>query len=77
MVFELECFLTQHPRDNEDKVSERLSSYNTYIEDIADYYSWGQHVNADQDPLTVFETIEAILVNPLPRQPPPTLTTED
>lgn len=71
-------FLTsQYPRDQDEKVAERISSYQTYVEDLWDYYSWGQHINADQDPLTVFESLEGQLVNPLPLQPPPTLTEED
>lgn len=63
----------QHPRDMEDRVSERLEFYNSCVEELVECYSWGQHVNADQDPLTVFECIESMLVNPLPKLPPPTL----
>jgi len=37
------------------------------------YYDWGQHVNADQDPLTVFEHLESNLIESLPKQPPPSL----
>ena len=53
---------------------ERLELYNSFVEELVDYYSWAQHVNADQDPLTVSESIESMLVNPLPKPPPPTLS---
>lgn len=43
--------------------------YNGHVEDLVEYYPMGQHVNADQDPLTVFECLESMLVNPLPKQP--------
>ncbi len=49
----------------------RIAFYNEYIDELVDYYTWGQHINADQDPLTVFECLESGLVNPLPRKPPP------
>ena len=58
----------------EKRVSERLEFYNSCVEELVEYYSWGQHVNADQDPLTVTECIESMLVNPLPKPPPPTLS---
>ena len=45
--------------------------YRETAEDLTDIYDqWGQHVNADQDPLTVSEVIESLLVNPLPIQQP-------
>ena len=46
---------------------EKLDFYNTNAEELKSYYKWGQDVNADQDPLTVFEVIESMLVNPLPK----------
>lgn len=59
----------QHPRNTEAKISERIATYNSYIEELADCFPWAQHLNADQDPLTVFECIENMIVNPLPKQP--------
>ena len=47
---------------------QRLEVYRGFVEELMDYYEWGQHVNADQDPLIVFEVIESLLVNPLPNQ---------
>jgi len=58
--------LQQHAKDTEQAVRQRLAQYNTYEEEISDYYTEAQHVNADQDPHTVFECIESMVVNPLP-----------
>ncbi len=49
----------------------RVEVYNGFVDELVDYYTWGQHVNADQDPLTVFECLESALVNPLPKELPP------
>lgn len=46
----------------------RVEEYQQSLDDILDYYQAGQHVNADQDPQMVFESVESILVNPLPKQ---------
>ena len=69
------CFLKhclsflQHPEDQADRVTERFLTYQEHIEDIADYYErLAQHINADQDPHTVFENIESMIVKPLPRK---------
>lgn len=61
----------QHPRFTEEKVVARVEFYNGFVDELVDYYTWGQHINADQDPLTVFECLEHDLVNPLPKEPPP------
>lgn len=60
--------LQKHPKDGEDAVRQRLAEYSAYVEELADYYTEGQHVNADQDPHTVFECIESMIVNPLPKR---------
>ena len=52
---------------------ERLGNYNTFIEELVEHYPWGQHINADQDPRTVFECLESALVNPLPKDSLPNL----
>lgn len=59
-----------YPRDTEQRVLQRLEVYRGFAEELMDCYEWGQHVNADQDPLTVFEVIESLLVNPLPNRQP-------
>ena len=58
----------QHPRDSEEKVRARVEQYQQFLDDLLDYYETGQHVNADQDPQMVFESVESILVNPLPKR---------
>jgi hypothetical protein len=45
-----------------------LSQYHAYVEELADLYTQGQQINADQDPHTVFECIESMIVNPLPKK---------
>ena len=52
---------------------DKVKLYNSSVDELASYYTWGQHINADQDPLTVFECIESALVNPLPKQLPPNM----
>ncbi|XP_002735582.1 adenylate kinase 8-like [Saccoglossus kowalevskii] len=58
----------QHVKDTEEEVKKRLASYQAYASEIADFYESAQHVNADQDPHTVFECLESMLVNPLPKR---------
>lgn len=60
--------LQRFPKDSEDEVRKRLAQYHAYVEEIADFYLDGQHVNADQDPHTVFECLESMIVNPLPKR---------
>ncbi len=45
-----------------------MAEFNTYSEELADFYEDGQHINGDQDPHTVFECIESMIVNPLPKR---------
>ncbi|XP_074646673.1 adenylate kinase 8-like isoform X2 [Tubulanus polymorphus] len=60
--------LVYHPKNSEKEVKKRLTQYHVYVEEIADFYTDGQHLNADQDPHTVFECIESMLVEPLPKK---------
>ncbi|XP_046560875.1 adenylate kinase 8-like [Haliotis rubra] len=60
--------LQRFPKDSDNEVRKRLAQYHAYIEEIADFYLDGQHVNADQDPHTVFECLESMIVNPLPKR---------
>ena len=39
-----------------------------FADEIADFYETAQRINADQDPHTVFECIESMIVNPLPKK---------
>ena len=62
-------YLLQDPKNSKAEIRERVLTYQDHIEDIADYYQdLGQHVNADQDPHTVFECIESNIVNPIPKK---------
>ena len=59
----------QSPKDVESAVNHRMAEYQAYIEEIGEYYEGtGEHINADQDIHTVFECIESIMVNPIPRK---------
>nr|CAB3220769.1 AK58 radial spoke protein [Phallusia mammillata] len=59
----------QHHEDSEEEVKKRLDEYHSYMEELSEYYAeeGASRINADQDPQTVFEYIEGILVNPLPK----------
>lgn len=59
-----------HSKDTEDEVRNRLKNFNAYSEELSDYYEESQHINADQDPHTVFESIESMVVQPLPKRFP-------
>lgn len=65
-------YFVQHPKDTEEAVESRVSQYNSNVGDLKDYYTTGQYVNADQDPYTVLEALESIIVNPLPKTSPKT-----
>jgi len=49
-------------------VLKSYSEYQVNIEDILEFFTSAQHVNGDQDRQAVFESIETIVVNPLPNQ---------
>jgi len=54
-------------KDSEESVRKGLSQYFAYVEELGDFYTEGQHVNADQDPHTVFECLESMICKPLPK----------
>ena len=60
--------LEAHPKDTEEEVRKRLAQFHAYSEELNDFYEDAQHINADQDPHTVFECIESMVVNPLPKR---------
>jgi adenylate kinase len=62
--------LETNPNDREEAVVESLTQYQMYREELAECYAelGAQRVNADQDKHTVFETIESMIVNPLPKR---------
>jgi adenylate kinase len=59
--------LTQHPTDEDEAVQKRFQTYSVYYDELQDYYSLQNaiHIPADQDAYTVFEAVEAGIVNPL------------
>ncbi|XP_066294250.1 adenylate kinase 8-like isoform X2 [Branchiostoma lanceolatum] len=65
---EVKSRLHQHPKDEEEAVKKRLIEYHAYTEEIADFYETAMRINADQDPHTVFEFIESMIVNPLAKK---------
>ena len=62
--------LTQHPTDDEDLVQKRYQTYSIYYDELQEYYSTqgAIHVAADQDSYTVFEAIEAGIVNQISKE---------
>ncbi|XP_063681387.1 adenylate kinase 8-like isoform X1 [Bolinopsis microptera] len=65
---EMKRRLKTHHKDAESAVDEDVLSYDSQVEELMDYYTTSQSVNADQDPHTVFESIESLLTKPLPKQ---------
>ncbi len=58
--------LVQHPTDLNETIQKRYQVYSIYFNDLQDFYSQNAiHIPADQDAYTVFETVEAGIVNPI------------
>ena len=59
--------LIQHPNDTIELVRRRYQTYSVYLNDLQDFYSsqGAMHIPADQDAYTVFEAVEAGIVNPI------------
>lgn len=65
---EVQGRLRQKPSDSEDIIRGKIAEYYNNVKYINDYYDIiGLHINADQDPNTVFESIESGVVNPVPK----------
>ncbi|XP_062434949.1 adenylate kinase 8-like [Rhea pennata] len=62
--------LRRHPRDSPEALQERRERYDYHVADLELFYRDAIHVNANQDPETVFECIESYLVHPLPCHSP-------
>ena len=59
--------LSQKSSDSEEAVKRRINDYYTHVTNLLEYYENNSvHINADQDPNTVFESIESTIVSPLP-----------
>ena len=59
--------LQQKGSDSETSIKHRIADYYQNVRYLLDYYeNINIHINADQDPNTVFESIESGIVNPVP-----------
>lgn len=64
---EVKARLVFDPRDSERHVRGRLRQYWEQVPTLKSFYPEAIHVNADQDPHTIFESIESRLVGRLPK----------
>nr|XP_015222602.1 PREDICTED: adenylate kinase 8 isoform X1 [Lepisosteus oculatus]XP_015222603.1 PREDICTED: adenylate kinase 8 isoform X1 [Lepisosteus oculatus] len=62
--------LQWNPRDSEEGLLQSLAECRAHAPDLQDFYPHTVHINADQDPHAVFESLESRLVNRLPRYLP-------
>ncbi len=62
--------LAQHPTDVDEAVQKRFQAYSIYYDELQEFYSQQDpiHISADQDAYTVFEAVEAGIVNPLNKE---------
>lgn len=67
---EVKSRLVVNPRDAEDTVRRRLAAFRAVAGDLEDFYTNALHINAEQDEHHVFEMIESMIVNPLPKCKP-------
>ena len=59
--------LQQKSTDSEASIKNKINDYYQNVRYLLDYYeTMNLHINADQDPNTVFESIESGIVNPVP-----------
>ncbi|XP_048414429.1 adenylate kinase 8 isoform X1 [Stegostoma tigrinum] len=58
-----------NPKDSEENVGKALEVYHANVSELEQFYSPVIHVNADQDPYTVFEYIESCVVKPPSKNP--------
>ena len=59
--------LVQHPTDTNEMIQRRYHTYSIYFVELEEYYSQQNaiHIPADQDAYTIFEAVEAGIVNPI------------
>uniref|UniRef100_H3AKY9 Nucleoside-diphosphate kinase n=1 Tax=Latimeria chalumnae TaxID=7897 RepID=H3AKY9_LATCH len=58
---EVQARLQRNPKDTEEKVQVRLDMYYQNMRDLEVFYQDVIHVNADQDPHTVFEIYNCLV----------------
>ena len=61
--------LIQHPKDIDETIRKRYQTYSVYLNDLQDFYEQENaiHISADQDAYTIFEAVEAGIVNSINR----------
>ncbi|KTF93680.1 hypothetical protein cypCar_00016089 [Cyprinus carpio] len=64
---EVQARLRFNPRHSEAQLLKRLKEYWNHTADLQAFYPQAVHINADQDPHTVFESLESRLVGRLPK----------
>ncbi|XP_041756491.1 adenylate kinase 8 isoform X4 [Coregonus clupeaformis] len=67
---EVQTRLQFNPKDSEAQLLRRLKEYWANAYSLQDLYPEAVHINADQDPHTVFESLESRLVGRLPKSLP-------
>lgn len=64
---EVQARLRFDPRNSEARLLKRLKDYRSHAVDLQAFYPQAVYINADQDPHTVFESLESRLVGRLPK----------
>ncbi|XP_039514337.1 adenylate kinase 8 isoform X2 [Pimephales promelas] len=64
---EVQARLRFDPRNSEARLLRRLKEYWSHAVDLQAFYPQAVYINADQDPHTVFESLESRLVDRLPK----------
>ncbi|XP_056113404.1 adenylate kinase 8 [Rhinichthys klamathensis goyatoka] len=64
---EVQARLQFDPRNSEARLLKRLKEYWSHAVDLQAFYPQAVYINADQDPHTVFESLESRLVGRLPK----------
>ncbi|KAK7173092.1 hypothetical protein R3I93_003041 [Phoxinus phoxinus] len=64
---EVQARLRFDPRNSEARLLKRLKEYWSHAVDLQAFYPQAVYINADQDPHTVFESLESRLVGRLPK----------
>ncbi|XP_078502298.1 adenylate kinase 8 isoform X2 [Lissotriton helveticus] len=67
---EVQARLQQNPLNSLDAIQEKLDVYHANFQLVEEFYDGVIHINADQDPNTIFEYIESCIIHPLPKAGP-------
>ncbi|XP_066568751.1 adenylate kinase 8 [Amia ocellicauda] len=59
--------LQRNPRHSEERLRQRLEEYRAHAPELQAFYPHATHLNADQDPHSVFEALESRVVGRLPK----------